>query len=308
MVYTLTLNPCIDYYMNIPELVMWDVNRSKDEQLTAGGKGINVSSALGEMGIDNTAMGIIGGSTSSLFLSLLEEKNIKSDFVTDKAFTTRINTKIASENGITECNGNGAYMNRDLFEKVKQKLSSVQDGDTVVISGNKPPCELDNTYGELITVLKNKKVFVIADTSGNELLNAAKAGADLLKPNISELTRLFDCSNEISSVCNAARKLISHGAGSVLLSMGDQGAMLFTDDRIYKADIPCIGSSSNTVGAGDCSVAGYVYALIKGEPHRERLASAVAAGTARTCSNGFFDGNIFYELRSAVNTTEFTKE
>ncbi len=307
MVYTLTLNPCIDYYMSIPYLTLSEVNRSKKEQLTAGGKGINVSTALSAMGIDNTATGMIGGSTAQLFLSLIGEKPIKYDFVTDKIFTTRINTKIASANGMTECNGKGSVMSNELFGKVKEKLSTANAGDTVIISGNKPSCDIENVYGELVSELKNRGVFVAVDTSGDELINAAKAGADMLKPNISELTELFGCSDDIRSVCNAVNTLLSYGAGSVLLSMGAEGAMLFANGAVYKADIPRQGNISSTVGAGDCSVAGYIYALLNGYNDSARLACAVAAGTARTCSAGFFDIDIFNELRKSVHVTAYDK-
>ncbi len=302
MVYTLTLNPCIDYYMDINELVLSDVNRSKSEKLAVGGKGINVSLALCAMGIENIATGIVGGVTAPLFLTLLEQQGVKGDFITDDKFITRINPKILSTSGVTECNGSGAVMSRELFERMKEKLvSMVSDGDTVVISGNNPPCQIENVYGELITALKKKKVFIIADTSGDELMYAAKAGADLLKPNVTELCQLYNCPSDMPSLSGAILKLMSEGAGSVLLSMGEKGALLFTKERKYIARVPRVGDVSSTVGAGDCSVAGYVYALLQGFDDIDRISCAIAAGTTRTCSHSFFDPDIFNKLKNMVH-------
>ncbi len=300
MVYTVTLNPCIDYYMNIDSLTLHDVNRSTNESLAAGGKGINVSHALTSLGVDNVATGIIGGVTAPLFLSLMQRQGLKSNFISSPNFVTRINPKIRSTSGVTECNGGGAEMSLQLFERMKEKLDAVSDSDTVVISGNKPPCDIRDVYGELIRTLKKKNVYVIADTSGDELLNAARAKADMLKPNASELCRLYGTSDDIHSLTSSARRLMDEGAGSVLVSMGDKGAVLFVGDKKYMADIPMHGNSANTVGAGDCCVAGYVYALLNGADDCEKLSRAVAAGTARTCSASFFERDIFNKLKNTV--------
>ncbi len=296
MIYTVTPNPTIDYYMRLDNASLGKVNRSQYEKIEAGGKGINVSKALCSLKLKNKALGFAGFATADLLVHLLDISGIKYDLVISEMFTTKINTKILEDDEVTEFNSHGNSINKRLFTSLTEKLDKLKKGDILVVSGSLPLNDgKDEFYAPLIAYARNKKVFTVADTSGKALLSACSVGVDLVKPNVDELVDLFGCERSNEALIKAARELIKTGAGAVLLSDGANGAMYITKDKVLKADVPMTNASPNTVGAGDSMVAGFLYGMKNSKDSEEWLRHAVAAGSTRVCSADFFDGRVFEE-------------
>lgn len=314
MIYTVTPNPTIDYYMKVDNVVCGKVNRSKFEKIEAGGKGINVSKALTSLKMKNTALGFAGFATSDLLFNLLDVSGVKYDFVVSEAFTTKINTKVLENDGVTEFNSHGNSINKRLLASLLEKLDKLKKGDFIVISGSLPLNDgKDEFYAPLVTYARNKKAFTVADTSGKALLSACECGVDLVKPNTDELVELFGCERNDEALVNSARRLIKLGAGAVLLSDGKNGAMYITKNKVLKADVPMTKASPNTVGAGDSMVAGFIHGMRNSKSDEEWLRNAVAAGSTRVCSVDFFDCRVFeechlftqvYELKNVVSNSK----
>ncbi len=298
MIYTVTPNPCIDLYMNIENIRLGEVNRSVKESLQPGGKGINVSRALLAMGHDSKALGILGESGAQMFYSLLSGLGIEHEFVPDPVGSVRINVKLSSSGRVSEFNSSGRHIDDDILDTLCEKLNRVNVGDIVIISGSSPKYDKGSVYGVLVRRAKEHGAYVIADTSGDELLTACKCGADLVKPNVHELNELFGFGCDIEGIKKGAGSLLRLGAASVLVSCGGNGAFLFSSAGAYRAAVPDSVPDPNTVGSGDCSVAGVADAILKHRSAEDILHHAVAAGTCRACGNDFFDVELYKKYLS----------
>lgn len=275
-VYTITLNPSIDYIMNCEDLEVYKTNKSKTELCRAGGKGINVSFVLKNLGVNTKALGFAGGFVGDEIIRELSQKGIDNDFVRIKD-NSRINVKIDT-GYITEINGSGPVIDNADLLMLKKKLSSISKNDFVVFSGSIPKGVDKYIYSELADMLKCP--FAV-DTSGEALLFVLKNKPFLVKPNIDELGELFDV--EIKDYEDAAEygtRLIDIGAENVIVSMGENGAVYIDSNRNYFVHKGIKGDVKNTVGAGDSMVGGFLYGIINGYDNKSAFDFAVACGSA----------------------------
>lgn len=302
MIYTLTLNPAIDYRMNISGIEYGATNRSSGEEISFGGKGINVSKVLKNLGVETVAFGFCAGFTGKALREHLDECGIKHEFVELSLGQTRINIKLCDkDNRETEINACGPEVSQAeknmLFEKLGK---SVSDGDTVILSGSVPSGMGSDTYACIMNMLSNKRIRFVVDAAGELLKNTLKHKPFLIKPNISELSGFF-C-RELSSeqeIARAAEELVDMGAQNVLVSMGGDGALLAgTDGKVQKISSHK-GVPVNTVGSGDSMVAGFVAGY---EVSREyALALGNACGGATAFSQGLATAQEVEKLLEKMN-------
>ena len=280
MIYTLTLNPCLDYVMGCENVVFGETNRSGSESISFGGKGINVSFVLKELGITSKALGFIGGFTGDELEKRVLEKGIDVCFIKVSNGNTRINVKIKGKD-ITEINASGFTVDSNDLEKLYGVLHEVKDGDTVVMGGSAPNGSPDNIYGEICKRLSGKEVRLVIDTTGKKLLNCLKYKPFLIKPNKSELEELFSAAIDTQdSLLQYMKQLQSMGAQNVLVSMGKDGASLLDFDGNYYHTNAHKITAVNTVGAGDSMVAGFLSGIDKGSEYALKKGNACGAATA----------------------------
>ena len=281
MIYTVTFNPAIDYVVGLNELNLGEVNRTDSERMFFGGKGINVSIVLAELGIHSTALGFTAGFTGKAIEDGLSEMGIDTDFVRLSNGNSRINVKINS--GVeTEINGQGPNIDNIALDKLFQKLDKIQDGDTLVLAGSIPKTLPSDIYEIIMSKLSDKKIKVIVDASGDLLLNVLKYHPHLIKPNSHELGELFNV--ELTSdndIIKYAKKLKEMGAENVLVSMAENGALLLdSEGNIHKFGV-CKGTVINSVGAGDSMLAGFIAGSANGDlEYALKLGTACGGATA----------------------------
>ncbi len=281
MIYTVTFNPAIDYVVGLNELNLGEVNRTDSERMFFGGKGINVSIVLAELGIHSTALGFTAGFTGKAIEDGLSEMGIDTDFVRLSNGNSRINVKINS--GVeTEINGQGPNIDNIALDKLFQKLDKIQDGDTLVLAGSIPKTLPSDIYEIIMSKLSDKKIKVIVDASGDLLLNVLKYRPYLIKPNSHELSELFNV--ELTSdndIIKYTKKLKEMGAENVLVSMAENGALLLdSEGNIHKFGV-CKGTVINSVGAGDSMLAGFIAGSANGDlEYALKLGTACGGATA----------------------------
>ena len=283
MIYTLTLNPAIDYRMNTQKIIHGDTNRALSEELSFGGKGINVSKVLKNLGIESKALGFCAGFTGAALVSHLDEYGINNDFVELCGGNTRINVKLCDgQNCETEINACGPKVSEDekniLFDKIK---NTVSDGDTLILSGSVPSGMGGETYACIIELVKDKNIRIVVDAQGELLLNTLRHKPFLVKPNLSELCGIVgkDLSTP-DEIAGGAKKLRELGARNVLVSLGADGALLADQNGNITSVCAHKGDAINTVGAGDSMVAGFVAGADEGYEYALRLANACGGATA----------------------------
>lgn len=277
MVYTLTLNPAIDYVMELEALKAGSTNRSCDEYALVGGKGINVSVVLKNFGIENTAIGITAGFTGMEIERMLRMRGVQSNFVRTGGMS-RINVKL-KHGEETEINGAGPEIDKNTIENLYRKISFLKEGDWLVLSGNAPRGVGKDVYARFIRRANGAKTVV--DATGELFLNAVKEKPYFVKPNVFELEEItsMKTGNNKHEVIKAARLLREMGARNVLVTMGGDGAVFSGEEGEYTYDAP-EGRVINTVGSGDSAVAGFICASERGLDCKSAAAFAVAAGSA----------------------------
>ncbi|EGJ28100.1 1-phosphofructokinase [Streptococcus porcinus] len=283
MIYTVTLNPSIDFIVRIDHLETGSVNRMASDDKFAGGKGINVSRILQRLGIDNIATGFIGGFTGQFIEESLKSEQITTNFISVKE-DTRINVKIKSDLE-TEINGGGPEISDCELLAMKEALSKLSENDTVVFAGS-APANLGNTiYDELIPIVRSAGAQIVCDFEGQTLLDALAYHPLLVKPNNHELEAIFETTLKgLGDVEVYARKLIDRGAQNVIVSMAGDGALLVTQEASYFAK-PIKGTVKNSVGAGDSMVAGFTGKFVTTKDPIDALKWGVACGTATAFSD-----------------------
>ncbi len=309
MIYTLTLNPSIDYYISLDTLLIGGLNRADAESVRAGGKGINVSLMLNKLGVDSTALGFTGGFTGEEIRRQIRDKGIREEFIDVPGQCSRINVKVMTGTE-TQLNGRGITVSEEDIALLYGKLDSLNSGDILIMSG--APCRgLDeNIYVDIIDRLSLKGVKLILDTSGASLRKAASKGPFLVKPNVDELMELYR--EEITAdrmkavnegtdirqmigirredIIRYAGMLRAAGAKNVLVSMGADGAILVADDgNVYEEPVPPMEDSriSSTIGAGDSLVAGFTAEYFCGSgDYGASLSKGVYAGTLTATGRG----------------------
>lgn len=283
MIYTVTLNPSIDFIVRIDQLNLGSVNRMVSDDKFAGGKGINVSRVLQRLGVGNTATGFLGGFTGHFIEDSLKNEGIETDFVKVDQ-DTRINVKIKSQEE-TEINGQGPMISQEQLEALKAKLSQLTSDDTVVFAGSAPANLGNAVYKELIPLVRKSGAQVVCDFEGQPLLDALANNPLLVKPNNHELEAIFGVPlNSLNDVETYARRILEMGAQHVLISMAGDGALLVTEEATYFAK-PIKGQVKNSVGAGDSMVAGFTGEFVKSKDPVEALKWGVACGTATAFSD-----------------------
>lgn len=284
MIYTLTFSPALDYIVDLDNLAIGEINRSTNEKIIPGGKGINVSFVLANLGTPSIAMGFLGGFTGEYIKNVLESKNINTDFV-QVSGNTRINVKIKGKVE-TAINGQGPKISKENFEELVDKLSfTIKDGDYLVISGAIPSFLPSDTYEKILERIKNKSVHIIIDTEKDKLLNTLKYHPLLVKPNLEELEEI--CGYKIKSLNELQEetmKLLQLGAINVIVSLGGDGAFMMGENiGPIKIDAPK-GKVVNTVGAGDSLVAGFLDEFIRSKELMKSFKRGVACGSASAFS------------------------
>ncbi|CAM4300801.1 1-phosphofructokinase [Saccharibacillus endophyticus] len=283
MIYTVTLNPSIDYIVEVEDLQLDALNRMKRDLKLPGGKGINVSRILSRLGVENTALGFLGGFTGRFIEDVLKSESIVTDFVGVQD-DTRINIKL-KHGGETEINGQGPRIGEDEANALAEKLRALTEDDIVVLSGSVPPSLGGSFYDRLIAVIKERGAKFVIDTTGDALLQALPHGPMLVKPNHHELAELFGVEIEgQDDLIKYGRKLLEKGAKNVLISMAGDGALLVTDEQVYHANVPK-GEVRNSVGAGDSMIAGFVGTLARTGNPLEALRTGTASGSATAFSD-----------------------
>ncbi len=281
MIYTVTFNPAIDYIMHPGNMTAGGVNRSDREEYYIGGKGINVSRVLSELGVNSKALGFVAGFTGKAIEDGVREKGIDADFVRLSDGFSRINVKIKSAEE-TELNGQGPDIPKSAVDALFSKLDSLTDGDTIVLAGSVPNTLPPDIYEKILARLSDKKIRAVVDATKSLLLNVLPYKPFLIKPNNFELGEMFgvtiDSNEEIE---HYARKLKDMGAANVLVSMAGDGAMLIDEDGGRHFCAAHSGRVKNSVGAGDSMLAGFLAGLEGGDyDYALRLGTAAGGATA----------------------------
>lgn len=295
MVYTVTFNPAVDYVVHTDSMTVGTVNRAKSEKIFFGGKGINVSIVLKELGITSKALGFVAGFTGAAIEQGIAEKGIETDFVhLDNGFS-RINVKIKSGSE-TELNGQGPAIDDKALGALFGKLDNLSDGDTIVLAGSIPDSMPSDSYEKILEHLAGKKIRTVVDATKDLLMNVLKYRPFLIKPNNHELGEMFGVTLKTNDeIAEYAGRLKSMGARNVLVSMAGDGALLLDEDgRIHICGV-CKGTVRNSVGAGDSMVAGFIAGSEKGD-YEYALKLGTAAGGATAFSDGLAEKALIEEL------------
>lgn len=286
LIYTMTLNPAIDYVMQPLTLDMGFTNRSSAEEIHCGGNGINISTILTELDVPNQAFGIMAGFTGEYMLKHLQKKGITCNFVFLESGFTRINVKL---NGIvmTMVNGMGPKISEKKLEELIERLDVMREGDILVLTGSIPKSLPEDTYNTIMHRLDGRGINFVVDAPGNLLMESLPAHPLLIKPNNHEVGRIFGARPETPEDCIPyAQKLKDAGARNVIVSCGGHGSLLLDEQggvhTVPTARIRLV----NATGAGDSMVGGFLAKLEQGASYDEALVFASACGTATAASKG----------------------
>ncbi|MGO1044334.1 1-phosphofructokinase [Clostridioides difficile] len=305
MIYTVTLNPSIDYIVKLDELNIGSTNRVNEEYVYPGGKGINVSCILKELGHDNTSLGFISGFTGEYIVKTLEEKKLKTDFIKLKNGFSRINVKIKVLEE-TEINGQGPNISDEYINLLYKKLDKLNQDDILILAGSIPSTLDEKLYENIMSRLEEKNIKIVVDATKNLLLNVLKYKPFLIKPNNDELEEMFDVkldSNE--DIVKYARKLKEMGAVNVLVSMGKDGALLITEDNeVFISDVPK-GTVKNSAGAGDSMVAGFISGYLSTGEYDYALKLGAASGSATAFSYDLAERKYIDKLVDEITVKRF---
>lgn len=302
MVYTVTLNPAIDFVINMDKPILGAINRSDSESFFCGGKGINVSLVLKELSVPTVASGLIAGFTGIQIEKALNEKGVNTDFVHLENGYSRINVKIRSDEE-TDINTNGPLVTDFDMHLLFKKLGNISSGDVLVLSGSTPKNVDDNVYAKMLSKVSKADVLTVVDATGKKLLNSLEYRPFLIKPNINELIETFDVKiTTLHDVEKYAIKLQTLGAKNVLISMGEKGSILFTEDKQVIMQSAPKGVAVNTVGAGDSMVAGFIAGYLKTGDYKSALKLATACGSATAFTQGLCKQNEIMQLLELIES------
>lgn len=300
MIYTVTLNPAVDYVVKVPELVAGRVNRTAGETLYPGGKGINVSILLAHLGIESRALGFIAGFTGDEIARLLEECGCQTDFIRLREGLSRINVKIQS-GGDTEINAKGPGISQEDLACLYEKLSALKENDLLVLAGSVPASVPEDVYEQILSSLEGKGVLSVVDAAGTLLKNVLKYRPFLIKPNHHELGELFGVAlNTPEEIKPYAEKLQQMGARNVLVSMGGDGAVCLCENGEFLVGKPPKGVVKNTVGSGDSMVAGFLAGYLTERTLPKAFLKGIAAGSASAFSPWLASGEEVERLYLAL--------
>ena len=284
MIYTITFNPALDYISQVENFEIGKINRTKMEKILPGGKGLNVSTVLKNLGIDSTALGFIAGFTGDELKTRIENRGIKTDFIKVEKGITRINVKISSKEE-TALNGNGPEITEEDINKLLEKIEKITKEDMVILAGNIPRCINNDIYEIICKTLEKNNVTFVVDATKELLMNVLKYKPFLIKPNKEELEETFKEKIETKEeIIVHAKKLQQMGALNVLISLGGEGAILVTtEEKEYYSKAPK-GKVLNTVGAGDSMVAGFIAGYEQSGDFEQAFKMGIATGSASSFS------------------------
>jgi 1-phosphofructokinase len=284
MIYTVTFNPAIDYAIGVENLQLGMTNRASYEQLLPGGKGLNVSTILNNLGIENTALGFIAGFTGKEIKRSFEAQGGKSDFIELQNGLSRINVKIKSDKE-TEINAVGPVIDETAVAELLEKLNTLKNGDTLILAGSIPSSLPDSLYSDIMKMLADRDIMIAVDATKDLLINVLEHKPFLIKPNNHELGEIFGVTLKTrDDVVPYAKKLQEKGAKNVLISMAGEGAVLITEaGDVLMSEAPK-GTVKNSVGAGDSMVAGFVAGWYEKQDYKHAFKMGLSAGSASAFS------------------------
>lgn len=296
MIYTVTLNPSIDCIVRLDKLITGITNRTTSEEYRFGGKGINVSLVLAELGIASTAYGFIGGFTGNEIENGIRSEYIKTDFIKLKDGVSRINIKINADEE-TEINGQGPYIDECELERLMQKIDRITPEDTLIIAGSVPKTMPHDVYERILERIKHKNVRIVVDATKKLLINSLKYKPFLIKPNRQELSEIFETEVVTEEETeHYAKELQKMGARNVIVSLGGEGAVLIDEfGNKHKAGV-LKEKVINTVGSGDSMVAGFVAGYEKTGDYVYALKLGSVCGNATAFLSGLATGAKINEL------------
>lgn len=284
MIYTVTFNPSLDYIVSVDDFKLGLTNRTTSELMLPGGKGINVSTVLSNLGIENTALGFIAGFTGAEIVRRVEEMGVKSDFIRIGEGNSRINLKLKSIDG-TEINGCGPDIHEQAVNQLMEKLDVLGEGDVLILAGSIPSSMSDDIYKIILERLSGRNVKTVVDATKDLLVNVLAYHPFLVKPNNHELGEIFDVTLKIrEDVVPYAKKLQEMGAVNVLVSMAGEGAVLVAEDGSVHMSAAPKGRLVNGVGAGDSMVAGFIAGWMEQQDYQHAFRMGVSAGSASAFS------------------------
>lgn len=299
MIYTITFNPVIDYIVSVENYKSGIVNRAASEKILAGGKEINVSTVLKNLGHDNTALGFTAGFTGDEIRRILDTMGVKTDFIHLDTGMTRINVKLKCDEE-TEINGIGPEISDSALNELYTKLDKLQDGDILVLAGSIPSSLPESVYCDIMARLKDKDLKIIVDATRDLLVNVLEYNPFLIKPNNHELGEIFGKELKTDTeIIQCAKQLQDKGARNVLVSMAGDGAIMLTENGEIIKSQPPKGKVVNSTGAGDSMVAGFVAGFLESNDYKTAFLMGLSAGSASAFSENLATGD---EVRTLYET------
>lgn len=302
MIYTVTFNPSLDYIVTVKDFKLGMVNRTCEEIMFPGGKGINVSIVLKNLGMDSTILGFTAGFTGKEIQRRVTEMGCKEELISIPGGLSRINLKLRS-NEESEINGMGPVIDDEAIRALYDKLDTLKEGDVLVLAGSIPSSMPETMYSDIMKFLENKGVMIAVDATKDLLVNVLPYHPFVIKPNNHELGEIFHVTlKEKDDVIVYARKLQEKGARNVLVSMAGDGAVLVAEDgSVYTSEAPK-GKVVNSVGAGDSMVAGFVYGYLTSKDYKTAFKMGISCGSASAFSENLATRP---EVESILNTLTF---
>jgi 1-phosphofructokinase len=286
MIYTVTFNPALDYVIRVDHFTLGAVNRTEQESIYYGGKGLNVSAVLSALGYENTALGFVAGFTGEEIEQGVKDLGFQADFIHVEKGLSRINVKLKSQEE-TEINGMGPEITGGDVKQLLEKLDRLTAGDVLVLSGSIPKSIDDDIYERIMESLDGRGVRIVVDATKDLLINVLPYHPFLIKPNNHELGEMFGVTlHSPEEITYYGKRLQEKGAGNVLISMAGDGAILITEEgEVFRMGVPK-GTVKNSVGAGDSMVAGFIAGYLENGSYKHALRLGSAAGSASAFSDG----------------------
>lgn len=301
MIYTVTFNPSLDYIASTDTFIIGGTNRTKKEIIFPGGKGINVSIVLKNLGLDSSILGFTAGFTGNEIKRLVHEMGCKEELIEINNGFSRINVKLRTDKE-TELNGMGPIIDDISINKLYDKLDTLQSGDILVLAGSIPKSMPETIYQDIMIRLQNKGILIVVDATKDLLMNVMPLHPFLIKPNNHELEDLFNVTlNSNDEIVTYAKKLQEKGARNVLVSMAGDGAIMVSENGdVYQTAAPK-GKVINSVGAGDSMVAGFIYGYLTSKDYKTAFKYGVCTGSASAFSENLATKDEVEEILKTLN-------
>lgn len=302
MIYTVTFNPSLDYIVTVKDFKLGMVNRTCEEIMFPGGKGINVSIVLNNLGMESTILGFTAGFTGKEIQRRVTEMGCREELISIPNGLSRINLKLRS-NEESEINGMGPVIDGEAIKALYEKLDTLKEGDVLVLAGSIPSSMPETMYSDIMKFLENKGVMIAVDATRDLLVNVLPYHPFVIKPNNHELGEIFNVTlKDKNDVIVYAKKLQEQGARNVLVSMAGDGAVLVAEDgSVYTSEAPK-GKVVNSVGAGDSMVAGFVYGYLTSKDYKTAFKMGISCGSASAFSENLATKP---EVEAILNTLTF---